>query len=552
MLVTRRLLFINFANQNVIKMKRIFLIVVLMMMCFSGFAQLQPRKNPITEKWGYVNKKDKWIISPQYDKAEPFEKKGKYATIMLDGKYGCINKKGELAIKPVFTDYEMMRHARQELELGNKLGSTIYPLKSDLGKYGFVNHIGEWTINPDYDQVGEFGANTFVAVCQNNKWGCVNRKGTVIVNVVFANRRIAEKAGMEIQEGNKKGRVLFPLQNDSDGLWGWANYAGEWVIKPAFDEVKGFNTPDDKIAYVRVKDKWGAVNRKDKFVIEPIFDLKAIANASMEYQNKAKKGATLYPIYDEYLSLWKFVDYVGKELIPPTYQDVKEIYNDKLILVKIQDKWGCVDKSFKVKIAPVFHEVEKAGAAMVELEKGTKKGKVLYPEYDDAMKAWGYVNIVGEWVISPLYEEANPFDGKEALVVLHGQKRLINKKGKLVDGLPEPIHQEPNKVEEPTAEEPAAPTEEVTSDVDIEEMNEGEADDEMIDEVEADDEAGAVETAAEEVVSEEGEEMEEDDEAEVEEDATDELPGVEDTLDVIQSDSTDIDYEIDELLKEFE
>ena len=441
-------------------MKKTLFVLVLLGFCLSGFAQLQPRRNPITEKWGYVNKKDKWIISPQFDKAEPFEKGGKYATVMIGGKYGCINTKGDLAIKPVFSNYDMLRHARQELELGNKPGSTIYPLKGDLGTWGFVNHIGEWTIKPEYDEVGEFGSNSFVAVCKNGKWGCMTKKGETIVRVVFATRKIAERAGLEIQDGAKKGKMLFPLKNDADGKWGYANYEGEWVINPAYEQIKGFNSEDDKLAYVMVDGKWGAINRKGKFVIEPIFDLKQITNASMEYQNQAKKGATLYPIFDKYKELWGYVDYVGKELIPPTYQQVKDIYNDKYIAVMIQNKWGAIDKKGNVVIAPVFHQVERLGSAMVEMDKGTKKSKIFYPEYDDAMNAWGYVNIVGEWVIAPIYSEANPFEGKEAMVVYQGQKRLINKKGKYVDGLPEPQFQPTDMPSNnvPDIEEPATET----------------------------------------------------------------------------------------------
>lgn len=538
-------------------MKKLLFVLILIGFCLPGFAQLQPRKNPITEKWGYVNKKDKWIISPQFDKAEPFEKKGKYATIMLDGKYGCINTKGELSIKPVFTDYDMLRHARQELELGNKVGTTIYPLKGELGTWGFVNHVGDWTINPDYDDVGEFGSNMFVAVNKGGKWGCVSKKGETVVMTVFATRKIAERAGLEAQNKAKKGAMLFPLQNDNDGKWGFANYVGEWVINPAYQEVKGFNTEDDKLAYVMVDGKWGAINRKEKFVIAAIFDLKQITNASMEYQNKAKRGATLYPIFDNYKSLWGFVDYVGKELIPPTYQEVKDIYNDKYIAVLFQGKWGVIDKKGKFQIAPVFHDVDKAGSAMVELDKGTKQNRIFYPEYDDAMKAWGYVNIIGEWVIAPIFTEANPFDGKEAMVMIQGQKRLINKKGKYVDGLPEPQYQPAEQPAEQTEDQPAEQTETPSEEV-IEAVTETAAEESTIQEVTGPDledneeEAVAPSETAEEAAD--GEEAVEG-ETETEQPAT-ELPGEDIEADVTTETpvvgENEIDSEINDILKEFE
>lgn len=53
---------------------------------------LAPAKNS-AGKWGYINEKQVWVISPRFQDAKEFS--GGKAAVQHNGKWGFINKRGE-------------------------------------------------------------------------------------------------------------------------------------------------------------------------------------------------------------------------------------------------------------------------------------------------------------------------------------------------------------------------------------------------------------------------------------------------------------------------
>ncbi len=54
----------------------------------------------IDEKWGFINKQGKVIISPIFDYADYFS--NEYALVKFNKKFGYINKLGKFVINPKF------------------------------------------------------------------------------------------------------------------------------------------------------------------------------------------------------------------------------------------------------------------------------------------------------------------------------------------------------------------------------------------------------------------------------------------------------------------
>mgnify|MGYP006334487577 CR=1 FL=1 len=56
----------------------------------------------VNGKWGFVNKEGEMVIDPVYDDARSFS--NGLAAVMIDGAWGFIDKNGELVINAIFCD----------------------------------------------------------------------------------------------------------------------------------------------------------------------------------------------------------------------------------------------------------------------------------------------------------------------------------------------------------------------------------------------------------------------------------------------------------------
>ncbi|MBU3185942.1 WG repeat-containing protein [Clostridium estertheticum] len=125
------------------------------------------------------------------------------------GKYGFINTKEEIVIKPKY-------HA----VWGFYNGLSGYTLGAD-SPYGFINKRGEVAIENKYQNVGNF--NEGLAVFTNNDLdGYINIQGKEVIKNVFA-------TADDFENG-------LALVTTLDNEWGYINTECEWVYRP-----KNFN-----------------------------------------------------------------------------------------------------------------------------------------------------------------------------------------------------------------------------------------------------------------------------------------------------------------------
>ena len=97
--------------------------------------------------------------------------------------------KERCVIRPVFS-YGDSYLAGQHLLAGTPVGRVLYRIQDrDTGKWGFVNHLGNWAILPRYEDCHPYsfgeGIN-FASVQYRGKWGCINKKGEFVVKPVFS------------------------------------------------------------------------------------------------------------------------------------------------------------------------------------------------------------------------------------------------------------------------------------------------------------------------------------------------------------------------------
>lgn len=163
--------------------------------------------------------------------------------------YGFVNKKGRWVIEPQFN------------YVGNKFDKFGYCIAKKGDLYGFINPRGKWVLNPVFDSLGKgFGLHQCCSASINKQWGVIDRKGEWSVQPRF------EMLGIEFDE---QGYCPAAQANK----WGFINKAGNWILEPQFDSMRceatgarisRFNKEDTCI--VQIGNQSYRINRKGQIV----------------------------------------------------------------------------------------------------------------------------------------------------------------------------------------------------------------------------------------------------------------------------------------------
>ncbi|MCD7972357.1 MAG: WG repeat-containing protein [Candidatus Azobacteroides sp.] len=128
-------------------------------------------------RYGYINKKGKTVIDPQYKYATSFQE-GIAWVVAENGHPQAINPKG----KVLFT-----------LEQATKVnafrdGLAVFETEDEEGKtlYGCVNKSGKVVIAPQENELSDFSEGKApIRSSDNKKKGYVNKKGEIVINCQF-------------------------------------------------------------------------------------------------------------------------------------------------------------------------------------------------------------------------------------------------------------------------------------------------------------------------------------------------------------------------------
>ena len=158
-------------------------------------------------KTGFRDLDNKIVIEPQFDNAEMFSEG--YSSVQVGKKYGLIDETGKFVL-PLDT-YEF-------------LGSVHNGLASfrASNKYGFINAKGQVKIKPQFDWVGDFSEGLCVVRNDNGKigtgkYGYIDTTGKVVIDLKF-----------QYANSFENGRAKFEINN----LWGAIDKSGK-IIEPA-------------------------------------------------------------------------------------------------------------------------------------------------------------------------------------------------------------------------------------------------------------------------------------------------------------------------------
>jgi len=176
-------------------------------------------------------------------------------------------------------------------------------------------------------------------------------------------------------------------------------------------------------ASVEVDGKWGYIDTKGKWAVEPQFfealdfseGLAAVQEARPPKSWKSDKKPTG--------GKWGFVDPAGVFVIKPSF-DGAFGFSEGLAAVKVGDRWGYIDKKGEVAIVPRF-------ANAMEFSEGVAGVIIQAPQYK---LEFGYIDKSGKYIIKPVNRfNVFGFSNGLALVITTDDKKIyIDKTGKVV------------------------------------------------------------------------------------------------------------------------
>lgn len=342
------------------------------------------------DKWGYIDHEGKFVINPQFSKADCFY--DGLARVCLDGKYGYIDKNGNYVITPQYAD-------------ATRFSEGIAWVVSPDGPLCLIDKSGEViNVRRDLLYAYPFSEGVSIAKGYGDKYYIVDKIGNTLHTV---------SEGLRVQSDFRDGLAQVTDQEYKDG---YINQQGELVIPCTFRDAKPFVKGQ---AIVEVEnDRWGTIDKNGNYVINPQFDRIAYSDGDSYvikvgsqhgWCDRAGK-ITINPQFDEVIAFWGgdlapvvmgnkigYVDQNGKLQINPQFDGASPfLIGSKLAWVFTGGKWGLIDTEGKYVVNPQFDEIS------LDLPSEISRARAAYSENF-------YVEGVAAHVKKLL--EGNCFDG---------------------------------------------------------------------------------------------------------------------------------------------
>lgn len=259
-------------------------------------------------KLGFIDKTGKWTETQESRSYTVYSDESKFheglAPVINNDLWGFVDKKGKMVIEPQFTQVRYFDKGVcvVEIEGGSMRGQ---------GKMGIIDKTGKWIVEPQYPEIGYFSEDAVCVATSQGKVGFMDRTGKWVVEPKFDCRNRNKQYGdFDGSLSRFEGGLASVLSN---GKFGFIDKTGNWVIEPQFEEMAFFR---DGYADVKINGKQGVIDKKGNWVVQPTY-------CGMQQYNSAKKQFVVYNCNGGRITGTGVIDVTGKVIIPLVYLRVE-------------------------------------------------------------------------------------------------------------------------------------------------------------------------------------------------------------------------------------
>ncbi len=310
-------------------------------------------------------------------------------------------------------------------ESKSTINVELIPVKSG-DKWGYVDYEGNFVINPQFDEA-EIFVDGIAKVVKGEQYGFIDEEGKYVANPGYESATtFLEGHAWTVKKGgaptliNKKGEEVLVMkeierawpfneglakvevEKDGDVKYGFINRKGEFEIEPVWDDAQFFS---EGLAYVEQEGKKGFINKKGDMVI---------CDSLLRFEMPCINGLIIVRNADRDYGL---IDKKGKFVVNPQFKAM--IPDGDWYIIETDNGWGWCDSDGKIVINPQFESLRVFGF-----------GNNDFAPVRIGME-YGYVDRQGKIVINPQFDGASSFvQNKYAIVSQNEKIGIIDKEGK--------------------------------------------------------------------------------------------------------------------------
>ena len=196
----------------------------------------------VTEKRGYIDKNGKVIASPANDRVFSAGRKG--ILLSKDGRYGWVDREGTYIAHTIYTGL-----------LPDEEDSVLLA-KGENKKWGLLSmEDGHELLSFSYKEIRSLGSGLF-GYKEEDKWGIADKEGSRLTAPLYL-------------AVSKAGEGLLPVKTKNG--WIFLTPAGHEAFPhdDTFSDVTPFSSG---LAGVKVKGKWGLIDKTGTYVMRPAYE----------------------------------------------------------------------------------------------------------------------------------------------------------------------------------------------------------------------------------------------------------------------------------------
>ena len=389
--------------------------------------------------YGYSDLFGNWKVIPFYTQAYPFS--GNVAIVKKGIKYGVINCEGNVVLRPEYDEI-----------LGFVNGFSWFRKDS---KWGLINELGQQLLVPVYDAVEDVSRfSDFSWVTTKGQWGLYSK---------WEKRFVFEPQFVMFKTLTDETTLV---QNESQ-LFGIVDIKkGAFVVKPQFTFVSKIIA---NALLVAKNGKYGLLNDKGQELLAVQYD--SIVRIH-KYRLKVKKGNSwsivdekghclstkVYNEIQEYSGgafrvendgLFGYVNYLGREVIPCSYQQASTFVNQRAVVGSMDSVWIIQPRNERV--SNKYNTLTRLSNGKLVCNKGglngliDEDGKELQPTVYQEVRIdeslilrlrkqveWFYFDLRTNRLFGDAFSGCSPFLNGRAIVSLNTKQGVLNEEGTYV------------------------------------------------------------------------------------------------------------------------